>query len=79
MCVWVGGGHMFSSVLKSNMTNYEIKNSKCLEKPRSGVELEANEQVWVWLIAVSSAKCLLTHSVCSERDSCLLKPHGQAR
>ena len=47
MCVGVGGGHMFSSVLKSNMTNYEIKNSKCLEKPRSGVELEANEQVWV--------------------------------
>ena len=46
MCVGVGGGHMLS-ILKSDMTNYEIKNSKCLEKPRSGVELEANEQMWV--------------------------------
>lgn len=47
MCVGVGGGHMFSSIFKSDMTNYEIKNSKHLEKPRSRVELEANEQMWV--------------------------------
>lgn len=47
MCVGVGGGRVFSSILKSDMTNYEIKNSKRLEKPRSRVELEANEQMWV--------------------------------
>lgn len=55
------------------MTNYEIKRSKLLEEQSSRVELEGNKQMRVnRLDLVSNAKCLITHSGCSEKDSCLL-------